>query len=120
VEVVLLSNLEVPVINQVDLVAAWQQTLPIYLNETDRVKVTQDEMNPNWIRIHIDTAGRSLYSFDFCTFYLDSREIKVDFVSAHQDHKLLDEKTDEVQELIKDYVRHIHECAQALQKVTHR
>jgi hypothetical protein len=113
-----MSNQEMPVMVQEALIKEWQQTLPIYLNETDRAKVTQDEVNPNWIRIHIDTAGRSLYSFDFCTFYLDSREIKVDFVSAHQDHKLLDEKTDEVQELIKDYVRHIHECAQALQKVT--
>jgi hypothetical protein len=40
-EVLLLSNLEVPVINQVDLVAAWQQTLPTYLNESDRAKVTK-------------------------------------------------------------------------------
>jgi hypothetical protein len=113
-----LQKPDMPTINQEDLVAEWQQNLPVYLNESDRAQVTQDPINPNWIRVHIDTAGRSFYSFDFCLFYQDSREIRVEFISAEKDHEPIVE-TEQVQDLIKDYIRHIHECAQALQEVTH-
>jgi hypothetical protein len=119
-EVVVLSKLDMPTLNQAELVAAWQKTLPEYLNETDQAKVTQDASNSKLIRIHIDCAGRSFYSFEFNVMYLDSREVNVDFQIAYVDHKPVDEQTEQVQELIKDYVRHIHECAQALQKITHR
>jgi hypothetical protein len=119
-EVVRLQKLDMPMINQEELVAQWQHTLPIYLNASDRAEVTQDQVNPDWIRVHIDTAGRNLYSFHFCLFYQDSREIRVEFISAEKDHeRIVDTETEPVQDLIKDYIRHIHECAQALQKVTH-
>jgi hypothetical protein len=118
-EVVVLSKLDMPTLNQAELVAAWQKTLPDYLNEADQAKVTQDARNPQLIRIHIDSAGRSFYSFEFNVTYLDSREVNVEFRLAHNDNKPIEEGTEQVQELIKDYVRHIHECAQALQKITH-
>jgi hypothetical protein len=114
-----LSKLDMPTLNQAELVAAWQKTLPDYLNEADQVKVKQDERNPQLIRIHIDSAGRSFYSFEFNVTYLDSREVNVEFQIAQKDNKPIEERTEQVQELIKDYVRHIHECAQALQKITH-
>jgi hypothetical protein len=118
-EVVLLSKLDVPTINQEDLAAAWQQALPNYLHESDQAKVMQEEAKPKWMRVHIDTAGRSFYSFDFDVTYMDSREVKVEFIAAYQDKKLIDEKKEPIQGMIKDYVRHIHECAQALQSITH-
>jgi hypothetical protein len=118
-EVVLLSKLEMPTLNQADLVAAWQKTLPDYLNESDQAKVTQDAGIPHLMRIQIDSAGRNFYSFEFDVTYLDSREVKVEFRLALRDKKPIAEQTEQVQELIKDYVRHIHECAQALQKITH-
>jgi hypothetical protein len=118
-EVDLLSKLDMPTLNQADLVAAWQKTLPSYLNDTDQAKVTQDAANPQRLRVHIATAGRSFYSFDFDVSYMDSREVRVDFKLALVDNKPVDEQTEQVQELIHDYVRHIHECAQELQKITH-
>ena len=119
-EVVRLLKNDMPTISQEELVAKWQKTLPIYLNASDRAEVTQDKVNPNWIRVHIDTAGRSFYRFHFCLFYQDSREIRVEFISAEKDHKpVTDTETEPVQNLVKDYIRHIHECAQALQEVTH-
>jgi hypothetical protein len=118
-EVVVLSKLDMPTLNQAELVAAWQKTLPDYLNESDQAKVMQDASNPQLIIIHIDSAGRSFYSFEFNVTYLDSREVKVEFQTALKDNKPIAEQTEQVQELIKDYVRHIHECAQALQKITH-
>jgi hypothetical protein len=118
-EVVLMSNLDIPAIDQADLVAAWQESLPLYLNESDRAKITQDTIKPQWMQIHIDTTGRSFYSFDFDVTYLDSREVKVEFKRALKDNKPIEEQTEQVQELIKDNIRHIHECAQALQKITH-
>jgi hypothetical protein len=115
-EVVLLSKLDIPTLNQVDLAAAWQKTLPNYLNETDQAKVTQDSQE---LQIHITTGGRSFYTFEFDVAYMDSREVKVDFKLASKDNKPVDEQTELVQNLIHDYVRHIHECAQDLQRITH-
>ncbi|MEX2459702.1 MAG: hypothetical protein WD469_00140 [Paenibacillaceae bacterium] len=115
----LLRKLDMPTLNQADLAAAWQKTLPSYLNETDQAKVTQDATKPQGLRIHITTAGRSFYSFEFDVTYMDSREIKVDYKLATMDNKLANEQTEQVQELIHDYVRHIHECAQKLQSITH-
>jgi hypothetical protein len=117
--VAVLSKLDIPTLNQVDLVAAWQKTLPDYLNKSDQAKVTQDAGKPHLMRIQIDSAGRNFYSFEFDVIYLDSREVSVEFQAAYIDDKPIEEQTAQVQELIKDYVRHIHECAQALQKITH-
>jgi hypothetical protein len=118
-EVVVLSKLDMPTLNQVELVAAWQKTLPDYLNESDQAIVKQDDGKPHLMRIQIESAGRSFYSFQFNVTYLDSREVKVEFQAALKDNKPIAEQTEQIQELIKDYVRHIHECAQALQKITH-
>jgi hypothetical protein len=118
-EVVILSKLDIPAINQTELVAEWQKSLPSYLNKTDQAKVTQDPSNPLVIKIHIDSAGRSFYAFEFNVTYLDSREVYVEAETAVKDNKPIAVQTEPAQELIKDYVRHIHECAQALQKVTH-
>src|ERR1700730_18451241 len=113
-EVGLMSKLDIPAINQADLVEAWQESLPLYLKESDRAKVTQDAIKQQWMQIHIDSTGRSFYSFDFDVTYLDSREVKVEFKQALQDNNPIKEQTEQVQELITDYIRHIHECAQAL------
>lgn len=115
-----MSKLDIPTVNPVDLVAAWQETLPNYLNETDQAKVKQDAKNSQGLQIHIATAGRSLYTFEFDVTYMDSREVKVDFKLASKDNKPVDEQTELVQEMIHDYVRHIHECAQDLQRITNR
>lgn len=114
-----MSKLDIPKLNQTDLAAAWQKTLPRYLNETDEAKVSQNASDSQGVRIHIITAGRSLYSFEFNVTYMDSREVKVDLILASKDNKPVDEQAELVQELIHDYVRHIHECAQDLQRVTH-
>jgi hypothetical protein len=108
-----------PAIDQERLVKAWQKTLPDWLNQTDRAKVLSDERIPNGFQIHIDTAGRNEYAFDFRVQYLDSREIKVELADVTRDNQAIDEHTEHIQELIQDYVRHLHECAQALHELTH-
>lgn len=100
------------------LLEAWKRTLPTTLNETDSVTVQADEADEHTVRIHMDTAGHSRYSFDFVCTYLDSREVKVDLVDVEQEGIHVDEHTEIIQSLIEDYVRHIHECAQILHSVT--
>ncbi|WJH36240.1 hypothetical protein MJA45_00095 [Paenibacillus aurantius] len=114
-----MNKTEAPVVNRERLLDAWQKTLPTTLNESDRAEVLADAADPDVYRIHIDTAGHSGYSFDFKVTYLDSREIKVEFVDVEKDRVSVDEHTDIIQTLIEDYVRHIHECAQVLHKLTH-
>jgi hypothetical protein len=114
-----MSKADSPVINQQELVDAWQNALPNTLNASDKATVLADESNPNGIRIHIQCAGHSDYSFDFACTYVDSREVKVQLVDAESGHVSIDERNERVQQLIEDYVRHIHECAQVLHAVTH-
>lgn len=114
-----MSKVDMPTINQSDLVSEWQKSMPGYLNQTDQVKVKQDIRDPQAINIHIDTAGRSLYAFEFSVTYQDSREVLVEVQAVTQDNKPIADHTESARELIKDYVRHIHECAQALQSITH-
>jgi len=106
-------------IDQDRLVAAWGRMLPITMNSTDNVTVKADEADPKAVRIHINTAGHNMYSFDFLCTYVDSREVKVDLVDAERAGQHIDERGEPVQELVEDYVRNIHECAQALQELTH-
>jgi hypothetical protein len=108
-----------PAIDQERLVKAWRKTLPDWLNQTDRAQVLKDEKIPNGLRIHIDTAGHSAYAFDFRVQYLDSREIKVELADVTRDHQPVNEHNEQIQQLIEDYVRHLHECAQALHELTH-
>jgi hypothetical protein len=106
-------------LDQQQLVDAWNRNMPEVLNKTDKAEVTRDAANPNAVRIHIQTAGRQKYSFDFKCTYVDDREIKVELVDAQRDNQSIDEREEIVQQLINDYVRHLHECAQLCQSVTH-
>ncbi|WP_040952201.1 hypothetical protein [Gorillibacterium massiliense] len=96
------------------LLQGWQEHLPETLNAADRAQVVRDGADPGKLRIHIDTEGRSGYTFDFAVKYLDDREIKVDFIDVDKDRINVDESPEPIQNLIEDYVRHIHECAQLI------
>lgn len=106
-------------INQQQLVGAWQEHLPTILGSGDKAKVQADEADNRAIRIHIDAAGRQMYSFDFACAYVDSREVKVDLVDVERSGRAVDEYNEKIQELASDYTRHIHQCAQSLQSITH-
>ncbi|CAH0122709.1 hypothetical protein PAE9249_05297 [Paenibacillus sp. CECT 9249] len=114
----ILSNEEL-VLDQRKLVQAWSNTLPTTLRDGEHAIVTADGADPHMLRIHIDAAGRQMYSFDFQCTYVDSREVKVDLVDVERDGTTVDERTESIQEMAQNYVRHIHECAQALHDVTH-
>lgn len=58
------------------------------------------------------------YSFDFQCTYMDRREVKVELVDVEREGATVNEQSEQVQNLTEDYVRHIHECAQALQRIT--
>ncbi|MNZ64045.1 hypothetical protein D3C78_822070 [compost metagenome] len=105
--------------NQENLADAWRHTLPEIVHEGDRCKVLPDEADAKALRITIDTAGHQDYSFDFKVAYVDSREVKVELIDVERDHISIDERGDMIQELISDYTRHLHECAQTLQQVPH-
>lgn len=113
-----MSKTDVLTIDQNELTEAWQKTLPTLLNESDKAEVKADEHNPKSVRIHIRTAGHAMYSFDFQVTYVDSREVKVDLVDVEKDDQTVDERNDVIQNMVEDYIRHIHECAQVLKKVT--
>jgi hypothetical protein len=104
---------------QHELVEAWQRTLPERLNPGDSVIVRADGADPKSLRVTIHAAGRQMYEFDFAVRYVDSREIEVQLVDAESGGKSIDEHADAVQELIADYRRHLHECAQSLHDLTH-
>jgi hypothetical protein len=106
-------------IDQQKLVDAWNRTMPEVLNSSDKAEVFRDVEDANAVRIHIKTAGRQMYSFDFKCIYVDDREVRVELVDAEKDNVSIDERDEVVQQLINDYVRHIHECAQILKTVTH-
>ncbi|EPY13601.1 MULTISPECIES: hypothetical protein [Paenibacillus] len=110
---------EQPQVDQSRLVDAWQQTLPAKLEPGDKATVLPDGANPQALVIHIDTAGRQMYSFDFHCAYVDSREVELNLIDVEKSGVHIDERTEVVQELVQNYVRHIHECAQALHDVTH-
>ncbi|MNO37254.1 hypothetical protein D3C76_273350 [compost metagenome] len=105
-------------IDQNTLVNAWQQELPVYLNPGDSAQVLADQADPRGLRVHINAAGRQFYSFDFHCSYSDQREVQVNLVDVEQDGVTIDEGHDLVQEMTAHYVRNIHECAQALQRIT--
>lgn len=107
------------VVPQQDLVEAWQQNLPRRLNSGDSVEVMPDGADPRSLRVHIRSAGRQMLEFDFAVRYVDSREIAVQLTDAERHGQTVDERNDAMQELIGDYRRHLHECAQALHSFTH-
>lgn len=101
-----------------ELAKAWNETLPLMLNPSDKAKVEADEKDADVLNIHIQAAGHSMYSFDFRCTYVDPREVKVEVVDVEQDQLTVDERKDRIQSLIEDYIRHIHECAQRLKGLT--
>lgn len=101
------------------LAAAWRETLPRTMNLPDRCEVTNDEADDAALRITIHSAGHQMYEFDFKVTYVDSREVKVEMIDVEKDNETIDERTDIIQQLAQDYTRHLHECAQALQQLTH-
>lgn len=106
-------------IDQEQLTNAWQRTLPEWIEESDHCEVHADESDPQALRITIYNAGRQSYSFDFKVRYVDSREVKVELIDVEKDQVSVDERTEVIQQIIEDYTRHLHECAQALHQLTH-
>jgi len=106
-------------IDQNSLCDAWQRTLPEMMNQADKCTVLPDEADAKALRITIESAGRQMYSFDFKVTYVDSREVKVEFIDVEKDRINVNEGTEMIQQLIDDYKRHLHECAQSLQQLTH-
>lgn len=100
------------------LAEAWNETLPLLVGPSDKATVLPDERDEGVLLIHIATAGRSKYNFDFKCTYVDSREVKVELVDAERGHDQTDERAEIAQSLIEDYIRHIHECAQRLKGLT--
>lgn len=105
-------------IPQNELTKAWRDMLPKRLAPGDRAEVLPDEADPRAMRVHIETAGRTMMSFDFAVRYVDSREIAIELIDAESDGQSVDERNDVMQGLIRDYRRHLHECAQALHDLT--
>ncbi|MEW9702372.1 hypothetical protein [Paenibacillus sp. SI8] len=106
-------------IDQSQLVEEWKTMLPKQLEVADKARIWADEADPQALRVHIITAGHTGYTIDFKVTYVDDREVKVELTDVQQGTTHIDEHTDIIQTLVDDYVRHIHECAQALQQVTH-
>lgn len=107
-------------VDQNTLVNAWQEQLPEFLNPGDSAIVQADNADPNGLRVQINAAGHQFYSLDFQCTYMDPREVKVQLVDAQRDGVHIDERTEQVQELTSDYVRHLHECAQSLHRITNQ
>jgi hypothetical protein len=106
-------------IDQAELVNEWMTVLPTTLQPTDQARVWADEADPQALRVHIMVAGHTEYTIDFKVTYVDTREVKVELTDVQRGTTHIDETSDLMQNLVEDYIRHIHECAQALQKVTH-
>ncbi|WP_151737975.1 hypothetical protein [Paenibacillus tengchongensis] len=106
-------------LDQQTLVSAWQERLPALMNTGDSFQVQGDGADPNSLLIHFNAAGHQAYSLDFRCTYVDSREVAVNLVDVEQDGRHTDERAEAVQSLAQQYTRQIHECAQALQPLTH-
>ncbi|BCG56655.1 hypothetical protein [Paenibacillus sp. URB8-2] len=105
-------------LDQQQLVSAWQERLPSFMDDGDSYSVQADEADRKSMLIHFNAAGRQSYSLDFRCTYVDSREVAVDLVDVERAGLHTDERTDAVQQLAQRYTRQIHECAQALKDVT--
>lgn len=113
-----MANKDELTVDQARLEDAWKRTLPIVMNTTDGAEVLPDEADPKALMVHIKTAGRQMYTFDFRVKYVDSREVEVELIDVERDGQTVDESSDVIQGLIKDYTRHLHECAQQLHDYT--
>ena len=102
------------------LAIEWNKVLHTLLHSPDQAVVTADESDNQTLRVHITSAGHTQFSFDFKVTYADDREVAVELVDVQEGDRTIDERTERIQQLIEDYVRHIHECAQAMQNITHQ
>src|SRR5690554_864467 len=84
------------------LVQAWRRTLPTTLDAGDQAEVMKDEADPHGLFIHIKTAGRTGYTFDFTCSYQDEREVRVNLVDVEKDGIHVDERTEVIQTLVED------------------
>lgn len=107
-------------IDKQTLAQAWQDALPTFLNTADECSVQADVKFDDTLLIHVANNGRSHYSADFRLSYVDEREVKVELLDVEKGHTATDETSEEAQELIEDYVRNIHECAQSLKGLTNQ
>ncbi|AKG36962.1 hypothetical protein [Paenibacillus durus] len=105
-------------LDQQQLVSAWQERLPSFMDDGDSYTVQADEGDKKSLLIHFNAAGRQKYTLDFRCTYVDSREVAVNLVDVERDGLHTDEYTDAVQQLAQRYTRQIHECAQALKPLT--
>ncbi|ANE45955.1 hypothetical protein SY83_06255 [Paenibacillus swuensis] len=106
-------------LDQQKLTEEWNNTLPTILGSSDKATVQADAADPRSLRVAIANSGRTQYSFDFKVTYTDSREIDTQLVDVEADGIHVDEHTEIIQNMIHDYVRHMRECAQNLQQITH-
>jgi len=102
------------------VIPAWQKVLPEFIQPSGECSIVADEKFTNAIIIHIKDDGRSHYSFDFRVKYVDNREIDVELLDVEKAGDHVNEQTEIVQSIVKDYVRNIHECAQSLKELTNR
>lgn len=118
-EVAKMSSNDELTVPQKDLADAWRNTLPERLHAGDSAEISEDEKNPDTLLVSIRSAGRSDLEFDFTVKYVDSREIDIQLTDVERGGQSVDERSDVMQDLIADYRRHLHECAQALHHFTH-
>lgn len=108
-----------PAITGERLLSAWRDTLPRLIGPGDGHDIQLDPAVPNSLLIRIAVAGHARYSMDFRCTYVDDREVRVELLDIQEGNSHIDEREETVQSLIRDYVRHIRECASQLQPVTH-
>lgn len=113
------SNITVkePALAPETLLQEWRRMLPELLPPGDGCEVHLENL-PYSLFVHIDVSGHGMYSFDFRVNYLDNREVKVELLDVQKGSEHIDERQEEVQQLLQVYIRHIHECAQQLKPVT--
>ncbi|MDF2667964.1 MAG: hypothetical protein K0R67_270 [Paenibacillus sp.] len=114
-----MSKSDTLTLGQEQLREAWSRSLPTVMNSSDLVEVLPGPTEQS-LRIHIASVGRTKYSLDFSVTYMDSREVRVELVDVEKDDRSVDEHSEMVQRVIQQYVRQLHECAQALHNVTHK
>lgn len=109
---------EAPIQVSEQLVDAWQRELLPIIGAGDSAQVRDDASDPHAVRITFQVAGHTGYSLDFKCEYVDEREVRVSLVDVETSEGSVDERTEAIQALVKQYMRYIHECAQVLQQVT--
>jgi len=114
-------TVELPAISGERLLSAWRETLPRLLQPGDGYEIHLDEADPQQKKlvIHIDVSGHDMYSLAFTCEYVDDREVAVELHDVQRGSQPIDQRQDAEQELIKDYVRRIRQCAQQLHSLTH-